>query len=104
MFDTWHFFRTGGTLRDLEGLAPGEVGGLQASDAPASQQGVIEARVNTRLLPGEGAIPVAALIDRVVTADPDAFVGIEVFSDDLNRLPLGEAAARARASLRDVMA
>ena len=49
---------------DLEDLAPGEVGGLQASDAPAAQQGVIEARLNTRLLPGEGAIPVAAVIDR----------------------------------------
>jgi len=104
MFDTWHFFQTGGTLHDLEGLAPGEVGGLQASDAPAAQQGVIEAGVNTRLLPGEGAIPVAAMIDRVLTGDPDAFIGIEVFSDDLNRLPLGEAAARARASMREVMA
>jgi sugar phosphate isomerase/epimerase len=104
MFDTWHFFRTGGTLHDLEGLAPGEVGGLQASDAPAAQQGVVEARVNTRLLPGEGAIPVAAVIDRVLTGDPDAFIGIEVFSDDLNHLPLGEAAARARVSMREVMA
>ncbi len=104
MFDTWHFFRTGGTLNDLEDLAPGEVGGLQASDAPAAQQGVIEARVNTRLLPGEGAIPVAAVIDRVLAGDPDAFIGIEVFSDDLNHLPLGEAAARARASMREVMA
>ena len=54
--------------------------------------------------PGEGAIPVGALIDRVLTPDPDAFIGIEVFSDDLNRLPLGEAAARARASMREAMA
>ena len=60
--------------------------------------------MNSRLLPGEGAIPVGALIDRVLTSDPDAFIGIEVFSDDLNRLPLGEAAARARASMREVMA
>jgi sugar phosphate isomerase/epimerase len=104
MFDTWHFFRTGGTLDDLEDLAPGEVGGLQASDAPAAQQGVIEAGVNTRLLPGEGAIPVATVIERVLRGDPDAFIGIEVFSDVLNRLPLGEAAARARAAMRQVMA
>jgi len=104
MFDTWHFFRTGGTLHDLEDLAPGEVGGLQASDAPAAQQGVIEARLNTRLLPGEGAIPVAAVIDRVLAGDPEAFIGIEVFSDDLNHLPLGEAAAAARVSMRTVMA
>jgi sugar phosphate isomerase/epimerase len=104
MFDTWHFFRTGGTLGDLDGLAPGEVGGLQASDAPAAQQGVIEARVNSRLLPGEGAIPVGAVIDRVLAGEPDAFIGIEVFSDDLNHLPLAEAAARARTSMRQVMA
>jgi sugar phosphate isomerase/epimerase len=104
MFDTWHFFRTGGTLDDLDGLAPGEVGGLQASDAPAAQYGVTEAKVNTRLLPGEGAIPVGAVIDTVLTGDPDAFIGIEVFSDALNELPIGEAAARARASMRAVMA
>jgi sugar phosphate isomerase/epimerase len=104
MFDTWHFFRTGGTLDDLKGVARGEVGGLQASDAPAAQQGVIEARVNSRLLPGDGAIPVGALIDRMVTGDPDAFLGIEVFSDALNTLPMDEAAALARASMRGVMA
>jgi sugar phosphate isomerase/epimerase len=104
MFDTWHFFRTGGTLDDLEGLAPGEVGGLQASDAPAAQHGVIEARVNSRLLPGEGAIPVGAVIDRVLTGDPDAFIGIEVFSDALNHFPMREAAALARESMRGVVA
>ena len=104
MFDTWHFFRTGGTLDDLEGLAPGEVGGLQASDAPATQQGVIEARVNSRLLPGDGAIPVGAVIDRVLIGDPDAFIGIEVFSDALNQLSMREAAALARESMRGVVA
>ena len=80
------------------------MGGLQAADAPARQRGVREARVNSRLLPGEGAIPVGALIERVLTSDPDAFIGIEVFSDDLNRLSMDEAATRARASMREVMA
>jgi sugar phosphate isomerase/epimerase len=103
MFDTWHFFRTGGTLNDLEGVAPGEVGGVQASDAPAAQQGVITARVNSRLLPGDGAIPVAAVIDRVLTGDPDAFLGIEVFSDVLNAIPMLEAAERARTAMREVV-
>ena len=103
MFDTWHFFRTGGTLDHLVDLVPGEVGGLQASDAPAAQQGVIEARVNSRLLPGEGAIPVAAIIDRVLTGDPADFLGIEVFSDVLDTLPLHEAAGRARDSMQGVM-
>jgi sugar phosphate isomerase/epimerase len=104
MFDTWHFFRTGGTLNDLEGVAPGEVGGVQASDAPAAQQGVIEARVNSRLLPGDGAVPVGAIIDRMLTGDREAFLGIEVFSDVLNQLPMSEAAARALNSMRGVMA
>jgi sugar phosphate isomerase/epimerase len=103
MFDTWHFFRTGGTIDHLDGVASGEVGGLQASDAPAAQQGVIEARVNSRLLPGDGAIPVAAVIDRVLTGHPDAFLGIEVFSDALNELPLHEAANMARMSMQGVM-
>jgi hypothetical protein len=39
-----------------------------------------------------------------LAGDPEAFIGIEVFSDDLNHLPLGEAAAAARVSMRTVMA
>jgi sugar phosphate isomerase/epimerase len=104
MFDTWHFFRTGGSLDDLEGVAPGEVGGLQASDALSAQHGVVEAKMNSRLLPGEGAVPIGALIDRLLTGDPEAFLGIEVFSDALDALPMDEAAALARASMRGVMA
>ena len=103
MFDTWHFCRTGGTLRSLEGLAPGEVGGVQASDAPTAQHGVIGVAANSRLLPGEGAIPVGEVIDRVLIGNPDAFIAVEVISGALDQLPIGEAAARARASMRKVM-
>jgi 4-hydroxyphenylpyruvate dioxygenase len=104
MFDTWHFFRTGGTLHDLDDLADGEVGGVQVSDAPASQHGVIEAGVNTRLLPGEGVIPLNALIERILASDPSAFLGIEVFSSQLNDLAQGEAALRAHQAMRGVLA
>jgi sugar phosphate isomerase/epimerase len=104
LFDTWHFFRTGGTPDDLAGLAEGEIGGVQASDAPASQRGVIEAGVNTRLLPGVGAIPLHSLIERILSLDADAFMGIEVFSTELNELSLDEAAQRARESMRGVVA
>jgi hypothetical protein len=44
------------------------------------------------------------VIDRVLTGDPDAFIGIEVFSDALNLLPLREAAALARESMRGLVA
>jgi sugar phosphate isomerase/epimerase len=103
MFDTWHFFRTGGTLGDLDDLGDGEIGGVQVSDAPALQHGVIAARVNSRLLPGDGAIPVRALVERVLEIQPGAFMGIEVFSTALNELPLGEAARAARESMRGVV-
>jgi sugar phosphate isomerase/epimerase len=104
MFDTWHFYRTGGTPGDLDDLVAGEVGGLQVSDAPAEQAGVIEAKVNSRLLPGDGAIPLVDLIARVLALDPAAFVGIEVFSNVLNQLPATETAQKARQSMREVVA
>lgn len=103
MFDTWHFFRTGGTLADLDEVASSEIGGLQVSDAPAEQWGVIETGINTRLLPGEGTIPVGALVDRVLSITPRAFIGVEVFSADLNELPRAEAATRARVAMRSAM-
>jgi sugar phosphate isomerase/epimerase len=104
MFDTWHFFRTGGTLGDLDTVRAGEVGGVQVSDAPAAQAGVIEARLNSRLLPGNGVIPIREVVARALADDSGVFIGIEVFSDELNQLPLIEAAVKARQSMRAVVA
>jgi sugar phosphate isomerase/epimerase len=103
MLDTWHFFRTGGTLDDLDGVAEGEIGGVQLSDAPPEQAGVLEAGINTRLLPGDGVIPIETLVARSVGHDPSAFVGIEVFSRELLDLERSEAAARARRAMLEVV-
>jgi sugar phosphate isomerase/epimerase len=104
MLDTWHFFRTGGIVSDLDGVAPGEVGGVQVSDAPIEQAGRIEAGVNTRLLPGDGVIPIESLIAKSVGSDATAFVGIEVFSHELLQLEPTEAANRARRSMDALVA
>ncbi len=103
MLDTWHFFRTGGTVADLDDVAAGEIGGVQVSDAPSEQAGVIEAGVNTRLLPGDGAIPIETLVAHAVGADLEAFVGIEVFSSELLQLDRSEAASQARQAMRSVV-
>ena len=101
MLDTWHLFRTGGRPDDVRELAAGIVGGLQVSDAGADLFGVgTEAHANDRLLPGEGAVPLAEILAVVLRDHPGLDTGIEVFGPA--RPPL-ETATRCAAALRTVL-
>jgi sugar phosphate isomerase/epimerase len=54
LLDTYHFQRSGETLRDLEALAAGEIVYVQYSDVPAR---VEPGQVLDRLPPGRGVVP-----------------------------------------------
>jgi sugar phosphate isomerase/epimerase len=103
MLDTWHHHRTGGTVAAVAALAPGELGGVQVSDAPAGLGGVGATGLLRRELPGDGVMPLAAMLAAALAGARDPFVGVEVFNDDLAALPVQEAAARAAAGLRAVL-
>lgn len=79
--DTHHFFRSGGELQDLAGLPPGAIESLQVSDLPANAKGERAAPGGDRLMPGDGAIPLRAILARVLRASPGLNVGVEVPSD-----------------------
>jgi sugar phosphate isomerase/epimerase len=103
MLDTWHHHRTGGTAAAVAALAPGELGGVQVSDAPAAPGGVGATGLMRRELPGEGVMPLTAVLDAALAGARDPFLGVEVFNDDLAALPVQEAANRAAAALRAVL-
>ena len=54
LFDTYHFQRSGGSLRSLEDLAPGEIAYFQYSDVPT--QGLEPGKALDRLPPGQGSV------------------------------------------------
>ena len=103
MLDTWHFARTGGTLEQLAAVPQGLIGGLQISDRREPPPGTAYTPMGGRLLPGEGEIPLVALLKELLAREPALTVGVEVFSDDLKALPAREIAARVASSTRTVL-
>jgi sugar phosphate isomerase/epimerase len=108
MIDTWHTFRGPTTEEQLRALPGRLVGSVQINDAPAEPSGDLITETTTgRLLPGEGAIPVARWLRILEENGSRAPIGVEIFSAALDRLPpaevgrrCGDAARRAIAAAR----
>src|SRR5204863_4957309 len=69
MFDTWHFARTGGDQRELDGMRPGLVGGLQVNDCPlpaAEMAALGYVPMSDRLVPGEGVFPLGEVLTTIL--------------------------------------
>jgi sugar phosphate isomerase/epimerase len=100
MLDTWHFYRTAGTLDELDSLPPGTIRAVQVSDARADVRGSgAEPPTRDRLVPGDGDIPLAEILAAVVANCPEVMVGVEVFNRAAAAYPPIEQAQRVRAGL-----
>ncbi|HXY76075.1 MAG TPA: sugar phosphate isomerase/epimerase [Steroidobacteraceae bacterium] len=101
MLDTWHFARTGGTVEALGALSRGVISALQISDRREPPPGTKYTPMFGRLLPGEGELPLVAILRLLLERDRTLTVGVEVFSEELQELPPDEVARRvARATGR----
>ena len=85
---------------------PGEkVFALQLDDAPIEPEpNLMSATLHQRLLPGEGAIDLVAMVGALRDIDTAAPIGVEVFSDALHALGPEAAAQRAADATRAVLA
>ena len=105
MIDTWHSFRGPTTEAQLRALPGGLVGSVQINDAPLVPVGDLLTETTTaRLLPGEGAIPLARWIRLLDEIGSRAPIGVEVFSAALDRLPPSEVGRRCGEAARRVLA
>ena len=104
MLDTWHFYRTGGTTEELQQYDGRNVGGLQVSDALPSVRGQASPGLNSRLLPGVGAVPLREIVSWVLAVRPDAFVGVEVFNAELAAGPPQEVARATYMHMAELVA
>ena len=100
LFDTMHFFRTGGTMEQFRGLDPDLVGYCQLADsvlAPAHDNYFMDAMF-AREVPGTGELP---LRDFVKALPAHVTVSLEVPRlDDLKRMGAHDHAARCVAAAR----
>jgi sugar phosphate isomerase/epimerase len=84
--DTLHFFRSGGTVRQIAELDPGLIGYVQLCDAPRKGLGDYRAEARTaRMIPGQGELPLREFVDALPRG---LLLGLEV--------PLTAAAASGR--------
>ncbi len=105
MLDTWHHFRSGHGVDDLLALCGNVITAIQINDATAQPwDSPSRESMHHRLLPGEGAIDLAGTIRVLDGMGCDAPVGVEVFSDDLGKMPPVEVARRAGDAARAVIA
>jgi sugar phosphate isomerase/epimerase len=105
LFDTWHTFRGPTDDAQLEKIPGARIGSVQINDAPAEPEANLVAETMTaRLLPGEGAAPLARWLRWLDDIGSTAPIGVEVFSTALDALPPVEVGRRCGAAARAVLA
>ena len=102
--DSWHYFRSGSDEWSLEAIPGSSVAGVQLSDGRSeAENDLLDATLHERLLPGDGELPLRALVETLRRIGSQAPIGIEVFSDGLHERPAAEIGELAGERLRSVL-
>jgi sugar phosphate isomerase/epimerase len=105
VLDSWHFFRSGSTLEQLRQVPGDRIFVVQLSDGPATASADLAAESAAgRLLPGDGAWDLPALLDVLADRGGLTSVGPEVFSPSFWSLPTEQAGAAAGDAVRALLA
>jgi sugar phosphate isomerase/epimerase len=105
MFDTWHHLRSGLPDSVIDEIPAERIIAIQTNDAPReAEENLVDETLHRRLLPGEGDIDLPGIFRRLFSGGCKAPVGVEIFSDELAKLPFDEAARLAADATRRVLA
>jgi sugar phosphate isomerase/epimerase len=105
LVDALHLARSGGTPADLHLLEPDQIGVLQLCDAPAAApppELLRDESVNRRLHPGDGELPLTALLDALpdnIVIEIESPIAADAAKSILERAQL--CAQRSRRFLED---
>jgi len=99
MLDTWHLARSGGTVEDIENLAPGAITAFQLSDRTEPPPGSPYVPMTGRKLPGEGELPLGRIVAAALANSPGVTMELEVFSDELREMTPEDACVRIAAAV-----
>jgi sugar phosphate isomerase/epimerase len=105
LVDVWHYFR-GRPDAGLLARIPGErIHAVQVCDAAAEPVGTLARdSLRHRRLPGEGELDVVGLLSLLMGKPGLGAIGLEVFSEELWRLPPDEIGRRGGVALRRTLA
>jgi sugar phosphate isomerase/epimerase len=104
MFDTWHFYRSGGSAAELRTLNPEKIFGIQLADAPATpQHDDPMADTFDRWLPGQGAAGVVDCVRVLLDMDVRVPYGGEVPSPQWKDEPASYAATALHKAMVEVL-
>lgn len=105
LVDVLHLDRSGGSAADLAAADPGRIGYIQLCDAPSQRPETDEALLqearNSRLYPGEGGLPLAAMLRALPV---DLAVSLEIPQASSGGALIAERARRAAAATRAFLA
>lgn len=100
--DSWHFFRGGSRLEDLAKIPGDRIDNVQLNDAALVARADPWTETADRYLPGEGELPLTALLDTLRGIGVRGPWGIEACSPALSALPVAEAGLRCGETMRRV--
>jgi sugar phosphate isomerase/epimerase len=104
VIDTWHFFRGNPDFRALESVPGDRVFSVQVADAAAEPVGSLGEDTFNRLLPGEGALDLLALLRTLAGMGALHWVGPEVISPRMEAMEPIAAARLAGERVRALVA
>lgn len=102
LLDVWHLARSSGTTADVAALPAASIGGMQISDRVAPAPGADYVPMSARLLPGEGELPLDALLMAALTNSPGITVCAEIFNPDGADLPIEVVVRRTAAAMQSL--
>jgi sugar phosphate isomerase/epimerase len=100
VLDFCHLDRSGGTVEDVHRLPPAAIANIQISDRTPPPPGSVFVPMSGRQMPGQGRLPLRALMEAALENSPAATADIEVLNEELRALSTDEAAARLGAAAR----
>jgi sugar phosphate isomerase/epimerase len=101
LFDSFHWFTSGATIKDIESLTADQIVLVHINDAP--NKPADEQIDDQRLLPGEGIIDLSGMLTALRKIGYDSYLSIETFSDELPLLGAEQAALKTKQAVDQVL-
>ena len=103
VIDSFHMFKGGSLLEDLRRIPIERVFIVHVVDAPERKMDLIELSRHHRVLPGEGSLPLRAMVSVLREKGYAGWYAIEIFNDEYWRREPKEVAEEAMASLKKLL-
>ena len=104
VLDAWQLHRTGVDADALAEVPATAIAAIQLSDDTFESKGRIPGILEDRLVPGDGAIPLAEMLAALVPRRPGVDVTVEVINSSLQQLAPRDVARRVGDAARAVLA